>query len=142
VEILDVNVMNFILPSEITDAINRKIAAQQEAIRARFERQRIEELARANYTRVVLEAMAEANATVTRARAQAMQIMLIANATRAAIEAIIRAAGVNGTDAARLAELYLYMVGLRNIAETGNVQMIMVNGGGSTVPIIPIPIQR
>jgi Membrane protease subunits, stomatin/prohibitin homologs len=88
VEVLDVNVLNFILPGQITEAINRKIAAQQDAIRAQYERQRVEELARANYTRTVLAAAAEANATITRARAQATQILLIANSTKTAIEMI------------------------------------------------------
>jgi len=139
VEILDVNVLNFILPAQVTDAINRKVAAQQDAIRAQFERQRVEELARANYTRTVLAAMAEANATVARARAQATQIMLVANATRTAIEMIIKAAGANATEAARLAELYIYLSGLRDVAQTGNVQIVAVSGGGGQiVPVIPL----
>jgi Membrane protease subunits, stomatin/prohibitin homologs len=139
VEILDVNVLNFILPAQVTDAINRKVAAQQDAIRAQFERQRVEELARANYTRTVLAALAEANATIARARAQATQIMLVANATRAAIEMIIKAAGANATEAARLAELYIYLSGLRDVAQTGNVQIVAVSGGGGqVVPVIPL----
>ncbi|ABP51744.1 MULTISPECIES: SPFH domain-containing protein [Pyrobaculum] len=138
VAILDVNVQNFVLPQQITDAINRKVAAQQDAIRAQFERQRVEELARANFTRTVLAAMAEANATITRARAQAMQVMLVANATRTAIEMIIRAAGANATEAARLAELYIYLAGLREVAQTGNVQIVAVSGGGQVVPVIPL----
>jgi len=142
VRILDVNVQNFILPPQITDAINRKIAAQQDAIRAQFERQRVEELARANYTRVVLNAMAEANATLARANAQARQILLVANATRSAIEMLIRAAGANATEAARLAELYIYLMGLRDVAQTGNVQVVVINGGGGQVtPIMPLPLR-
>jgi len=135
VEVLDVNVLNFILPAQITDAINQKVAAQQNALRAQYERQRVEELARANYTRAVLNAMAEANATITRAKAQAAQIMLTANATRSAIEMLIRAAGANGTEAARLAELYI----LRDVIEKANIQIVAITGGaGQTVPIIPI----
>jgi regulator of protease activity HflC (stomatin/prohibitin superfamily) len=139
VEILDVNVLNFILPAQVTDAINRKVAAQQDALRAQFERQRVEELARANYTRTVLAAMAEANATITRAKAQAAQITLIADATRTAIEMLIKAAGANATEAARLAELYIYLSGLREVAQTGNVQIVAISGGaGQVVPVIPI----
>lgn len=139
IDILDVNVLNFILPQQITDAINRKVAAQQDAIRAQFERQRVEELARANYTRAVLAAMAEANATITRARAQAMQIMLVANATKNAIEMIIKATGANATEATRIAELYLYLAGLREVAQTGNVQIVAITGGGGQiVPVIPV----
>lgn len=139
VDVLDVNVLNFILPAQVTDAINRKVAAQQDAIRAQFERQRVEELARANYTRTVLAAMAEANATITRAKAQAAQIALIANATRTAIEMLIKAAGANATEAARLAELYIYLSGLREVAQTGNVQIVAISGGtGQAVPVIPI----
>ncbi|WP_148682366.1 prohibitin family protein [Pyrobaculum neutrophilum] len=139
VDVLDVNVLNFILPQQVTDAINRKVAAQQDAIRAQFERQRVEELARANYTRTVLAALAEANATVARARAQAMQITLVANATRGAIEMIIRAAGANATEAARLAELYLYLSGLKEVAQAGNVQIVAISGGGAQiVPVVPI----
>jgi regulator of protease activity HflC (stomatin/prohibitin superfamily) len=139
VEVLDVNVLNFILPAQVTDAINRKVAAQQDAIRAQFERQRVEELARANYTRTVLAAMAEANATITRAKAQAAQITLVADATRTAIEMLIKAAGANATEAARLAELYIYLSGLREVAQTGNVQIVAISGGaGQVVPVIPI----
>jgi len=139
VEILDVNVLNFILPAQVTDAINRKVAAQQDAIRAQFERQRVEELARANYTRTVLAAMAEANATITRAKAQAAQITLIADATRTAIEMFIKAAGANATEAARLAELYIYLSGLREVAQTGNVQILAISGGaGQVVPVVSI----
>ncbi|MCU7786960.1 SPFH domain-containing protein [Pyrobaculum sp. 3827-6] len=139
VEVLDVNVQNFVLPQDIVNAINRKIAAQQDAIRAQFERQRVEELARANYTRTVLAAMAEANATLTRAVAQARQIMLVANATRTAIELLIKASGANATEAVRLAELYIYLSGLREVAQTGNVQIVAVSGGaGQVVPVIPI----
>lgn len=139
VVVLDVNVLNFILPQQVTDAINRKVAAQQDAIRAQFERQRVEELARANYTRIVLAAMAEANATVTRAMAQARQIALLANATKTAIEMIIKAAGANATEAARLAELYIYLSGLRDVAQSGNVQIVaLTGGGGQIVPVIPL----
>ena len=139
VDVLDVNVLNFILPAQVTDAINRKVAAQQDAIRAQFERQRVEELARANYTRTVLAAMAEANATITRAKAQAAQMTLVANATRTAIEMLIKAAGANATEAARLAELYIYLSGLREVAQTGNVQILAISGGaGQAVPVIPI----
>ncbi|MCC6020719.1 MAG: prohibitin family protein [Thermoproteaceae archaeon] len=142
VDILDVNVLNFVLPQQITDAINRKVAAQQDAIRAQFERQRIEELARANYTRAVLVAMAEANSTILRARASAAQIMMLANATRAAIEMIIRAAGANGTEAARLAELYIYLSGLREIAHAGNVHVVSIAGaGGQAIPVIPLTLR-
>ncbi len=139
IDILDVNVLNFILPQQVTEAINRKVAAQQDAIRAQFERQRVEELARANFTRVILAAQAEANATVTRATAQALQISLLANATKNAVEMLIAAARANATDAARLAELYIYLSGLREVAQFGNVQIIAISGGGGQiVPVIPI----
>jgi len=97
------------------------------------------QIAWANYTRTVLAAMAEANATITRAKAQAAQIALIANATRTAIEMLIKAAGANATEAARLAELYIYLSGLREVAQTGNVQIVAISGGtGQAVPVIPI----
>jgi regulator of protease activity HflC (stomatin/prohibitin superfamily) len=97
------------------------------------------QIARANYTRTVLAAMAEANATITRAKAQAAQITLIADATRTAIEMLIKAAGANATEAARLAELYIYLRGLRDVAQTGNVQILAISGGaGQVVPIVPI----
>ena len=85
------------------------------------DRRRLEEPARANYTRTVLAAMAEANAT------------------RSAIEMLIKAAGANATEAARLAELYIYLSGLREVAQTGNVQILAISGGaGQAVPVIPI----
>jgi regulator of protease activity HflC (stomatin/prohibitin superfamily) len=138
IEVLDVNVLSFDIPQQIVDAINQKIAAQQNALRAQYERQRIEQLALANYTRAVLAAEAEANATIVRAKAQAAQIMLIANATKAAIEMLIKASGANATEAARLAELYIYLSGLREVAQSGNVQIIVSGGAGQVVPVIPI----
>jgi regulator of protease activity HflC (stomatin/prohibitin superfamily) len=139
IEILDVNVLSFDLPPQITDAINQKIAAMQNALRAQYERQRIEELAKANYTRAVLTAEAEANATVTRAKAQAAQILLLSNATRAAIEMLIKASGAAGANATELAKLYIYLSGLREVAQTGNVQIVAISGGaGQVVPVIPV----
>jgi regulator of protease activity HflC (stomatin/prohibitin superfamily) len=99
----------------------------------------VEELARANYTRTVLAAMADANATVTRAKAQAAQITLVADATRSAIEMLIKAAGADAAGAARLAELYIYLSGLREVAQAGSVQIVAVSGGaGQVVPVIPV----
>jgi len=52
---------------------------------------------------------------------------------------LIKAAGANATEAARLAELYIYLSGLREVAQTGNVQIVAISGGaGQVVPVIPI----
>lgn len=52
---------------------------------------------------------------------------------------MIRAAGANATEAARLAELYIYLMGLRDIAQAGNVQIVAISGGGGqVVPVIPL----
>ncbi|MFN3805416.1 MAG: prohibitin family protein, partial [Pyrobaculum sp.] len=84
-------------------------------------------------------ARAEANATIMKARAQAMQISLVANATRAAIEMLIKTAGANATEATRLIEAYLYLSVLREVAQFGNVQLIKVESDGTiTLPVIQI----
>ncbi len=136
VRVLEVNILNFILPPEITSAINQKIAAQQQAIRAMYERQRIEELARANYTKRVLEAEAQANATLTVAQAEAKSLLLKASATRAALDYIL--SRYNDTE---LARIYLYMLGLQEVAKSGATVIVTVPGG-QPAPIIIQPEQR
>jgi len=135
VRVLEVNILNFILPQEITTAINQKIAAQQQAIKAMYERQRIEELARANYTRRVLEAEAQANATLTVAQAEAKSLLLRANATRAAMLLVV--SQFNDTE---LARIYLYLLGLQEVAKTG-ASVIVVTPAGQSVPVILQPGQ-
>jgi len=62
--------------------------------------------------------------------------MAEANATRTAVEVFINA---DATEAARLAELYIYLSGLREVAQTGNVQILAISGGaGQASPVIPI----
>ncbi|QOJ78829.1 prohibitin family protein [Infirmifilum lucidum] len=136
VKVLEVNILNFILPPEIASAINQKIAAQQQAIRAMYERQRIEELARANYTKRVLEAEAQANATLTVAQAEAKSLLLKANATRAALHYVV--SQYNDTE---LARIYLYMLGLQEVARAGATVIVTVPGAQAT-PIIVQPGQK
>ncbi len=138
VKLLGVNVRNVRLPQKILDAINEKIAAQQRAIAAQFERQRIEELAKANASKAIIAANASATARVIEARARALRDLIIANATRSALILIFSSIpNSTATDMARIAELYIYLAGLSEVAGRGGRLIVMAGGGTPLVSISP-----
>jgi len=92
-------------PEKYTSAIEDKLVAEQQKIQAEFEREKIIIIANATAQQVVIEANAEAEAKV-----------LVANGTREAIELILEASGGDPTNATRIAELYLWVETLKQIA--------------------------
>jgi regulator of protease activity HflC (stomatin/prohibitin superfamily) len=92
-------------PEKYTSAIEDKLVAEQQKIQAEFEREKIIIIANATAQQVIIEANAEAEAKV-----------LVANGTREAIELILEASGGDPTNATRIAELYLWVETLKQIA--------------------------
>ncbi len=92
-------------PEKYTSAIEDKLVAEQQKIQAEFEREKIIILANATAQQVIIEANAEAEAKI-----------LVANGTREAIELILVASGGDPTNATRIAELYLWVETLKQIA--------------------------
>jgi regulator of protease activity HflC (stomatin/prohibitin superfamily) len=92
-------------PEKYTSAIEDKLVAEQQKIQAEFEREKIIIIANATAQQVIIEANAEAEAKV-----------LVANGTREAIALILEASGGDPANATRIAELYLWVETLKQIA--------------------------
>ncbi len=92
-------------PEKYTSAIEDKLVAEQQKIQAEFEREKIIIIANATAQQVIIEANAEAEAKV-----------LVANGTREAITLILEASGGDPANATRIAELYLWVETLKQIA--------------------------
>jgi len=92
-------------PEQYTQAIIDKQAAEQAMLKAEFEKQTVIIIANATAQQVVIQANAEAEAKV-----------LVANGTREAIELILEASGGDPANATRIAELYLWVETLKQIA--------------------------
>ncbi|MFQ6053109.1 MAG: prohibitin family protein [Candidatus Bathyarchaeia archaeon] len=113
------------LPDTFVNAIETKLAAEQLAIAAEF-----------NRTRMLVIANATAQSQIVQARGVAESRVIIANATREAIDAL--AAQRPELDPAQLTNLYLYLETLREIAESGQGSFIIAPGDSGQF-IIPIP---
>jgi regulator of protease activity HflC (stomatin/prohibitin superfamily) len=112
--ILDaVNVRKIDLPATFVEAIEEKLAAEQLAIAAEF-----------NKTRQLVIADANAQSAIKEAEGQAESRLILANSTREAISIISSVnPELNNTD---LTKLYLYLETLRDIAQSGQGQFIIV----------------
>ncbi len=141
ITIIDVAVRNLEPPAEVVAAINKKLAAEQEAKAAEYNRTKILIIANATAQQRILEAEGEAQATLLRADAEAKSILLKANATAESLELIAKV--LNSTDAL---VNYLYFETLKKLVEEGGqVQVVLISGGGgqTQTPIIyPIPTGR
>lgn len=112
--ILDaVNIRKIALPVNFVNAIEKKLAAEQLSIAAEF-----------NKTRLLVIADARAQSAIKEAGGVAQSRLIVANATREALLAI--AETDPGVDLNELTRLYLYLETLRDIAETGKSQFIVV----------------
>jgi regulator of protease activity HflC (stomatin/prohibitin superfamily) len=112
--ILDaVNIRKITLPDTFVNAIEKKLAAEQLAIAAEF-----------NRTRLLVIADANAQASLIEAQGLANSRLVLANATRVSIELISESDP--DLNAAEIAKLYLYLETLRDIAESGKGQFIIV----------------
>ncbi len=112
-------------PAKYTSAIEDKLVAEQQKIQADFERQIVIINATATAEKITIEAAAKANATV-----------IEANATRAAIEMVLEAAGVDSSNETRVAELYLVVQTLEKIAP--DIDMLIMAPDGTPI-LIPSP---
>ena len=112
-------------PAKYTSAIEDKLVAEQQKIQAEFQRQIVVINATANAEKITIEAAARANATV-----------IEATATREAIELVLEAAGVDSSNETRVAELYLVVQTLKQIAP--DIDMLIMAPDGTPI-LIPSP---
>lgn len=120
-----VNLRRIALPDRFVNAIEEKLAAEQLSIAAEF-----------NKTRILVLANASASSEIIKAEGIAMSRVIVANATREAVEAI---AALNPElDEAELARLYLYLETLRDISESGRGTFIIAPSDSGQF-IIPVP---
>ncbi len=112
-------------PERYTSSIEDKLVAEQQLIQADFERQIVVINATANAEKITIEATARANATV-----------IEANATREAIELVLEAAGVDSSNETRVAELYLVVETLKQIAP--DIDMLIMAPDGTPI-LLPSP---
>jgi len=167
IRIEQVAVRNIMPPAEIIQKINEKLAAQQEALKAQFEKQAIVTRARAEAEKRIIEANATAMQQIIEARAEAMKRVIEANAsalkqiieanaTRTAFrllgkgqaEAILQLANVTGLPVDEAARIYVYLKYLemlQQVLQSGRVTIIYVAApaGNATMPLIlPLPLQQ
>jgi regulator of protease activity HflC (stomatin/prohibitin superfamily) len=112
-------------PQKYTSAIEDKLVSEQQKIQADFQRQIVVINATANAEKIIVEATARANATV-----------IEANATREAIELVLEAAGADPNNETRVAELYLVVQTLQQIAP--DIDMLIMAPDGTPI-LIPSP---
>ena len=110
-------------PARYTSSIEDKLVAEQKKIQAEFQRQIIIINATANAEKITIEAAANANATV-----------IEATATREAIELVLAAAGVDSSNDTRLAELYLTVQTLKQIAPDIDILIMAPDGTPILLP--------
>lgn len=115
---------NIAYPTGYTQAIEKKLEAEQQQLQAEFERQRVLILANATAQQSIIEALGEAQAKIE-----------LAKGTQDAIQRLIQAAGTEA-NASRIAELYIYTEALKVMSQYVQ-SLVLVQG--STVPVITIP---
>jgi len=108
-----VNIRKIALPTTFVEAIEKKLAAEQLAIAAEF-----------NKTRQLVLADANAESAIKEAEGLSQSRLLLANSTREAISII--ASSNPDLDSSEITKLYLYLETLRDIAESGKGQFIIV----------------
>jgi regulator of protease activity HflC (stomatin/prohibitin superfamily) len=113
-------------PADYTAAIEDKLVKEQQKLGAEFERERIVILANATAQQVIIEANAEAEAKV-----------VVANGTREAIELILEASGGDASNSTRIAELYLWVETMKQIAP--DIDLFLMTTGEDGIPIIVQP---
>jgi regulator of protease activity HflC (stomatin/prohibitin superfamily) len=113
-------------PERYTSAIEDKLVAEQDKIKAEFEREKIIIIANATAQQVIIEANAEAEAKV-----------LVANGTREAIELILEASGGDVSNSTRITELYLWVETMKQIAP--DIDLFLMTTGEDGIPIIVQP---
>ncbi|MCD6563925.1 MAG: prohibitin family protein [Thermoproteales archaeon] len=124
-----IDLRNIELPPNFKNAVEQKLAEQQQKIAAQFKRERILIEANATATSKILEALGEAKAK-----------LIAANATALSIHKILEVAG-NNTD---IAEIYLTYTLLKElVSQGGNVYIIVASGGKEGgIQVVPIPMGK
>jgi regulator of protease activity HflC (stomatin/prohibitin superfamily) len=123
---LTFDMKNIGYPGNYTKAIEDKLVAQQKELQAEYERERIIILANATAQQIILQSQGEAQAKI-----------IVANSTKQAIQMILQASGVSGDNATRIAELYLWVETLKQIAPY--VKYFFLWTGSAQTPYIMIP---
>jgi regulator of protease activity HflC (stomatin/prohibitin superfamily) len=118
------NLREMMLPTTFVNAIEEKLAAEQNAIAAEF-----------NKTRILVEANASAQSKILEARGRAESRIIISNATREAIDAIVL--DNQEYDIEEITHLYLYLETLSDISELGKGRIIFITRDGDQT-LIPI----
>jgi len=124
IDLLGVNVRNIKLPDSILQAINDKIAAQQRAIKAEYERQATLIQANATAQALIIQAEGQAKAMLELAKAQSQSIRLIANATAGAPK-----------------ELIAYFFQLEIMKQLAQSKATVIFTQGQAAPLIQVPRQ-
>lgn len=119
-----VNIRKITLPDNFVSAIEKKLASEQLAIAAEF-----------NKTHLLVIADANAQSAIKEAQGLAASRLIIANATKQSIMVIAQANPE--IDPAELAKLYLYLETLRDIAASGKGQFIIVPGDSPYILTVP-----
>jgi len=125
-ELMGVNMRNVRLPDAIVQAINEKVAAQQRALKAEYERQAALIQANATAQAALIQARGQAEALLTLARAQAESINLIARQT--------------GVPASQVVAYYFYLEAIKQLAQSGRATIVISPTG--VTPLIPLPAQE
>lgn len=123
IQYVQVDVRNFQPPADFMASIEAKQAAQQDMLRAAYERQRTIILANATAQKLILEAQGKAEAKIIQA-----------NGTKQAIQLIVEAAG--GYNQTEITELYITLQALQNMAETNNQMVLFLTFNTKGVPIL------
>jgi regulator of protease activity HflC (stomatin/prohibitin superfamily) len=120
---LDVDIRDIDPPQEFLNAIQAKLSAQQAMIAAEYEKQKIITIANATAMQEIIKAQGEAQSRI-----------IVAQATQESIKRIAESAGL--TNSTQIAQLYLTLEALKEIAKTGRPIFLMI--GGQTPIMIPI----
>jgi len=110
-------------PDKYTIAIEEKLVSEQQKIQADFKKQIVIIEASATAEKITIEAAANANATV-----------IEANATKEAIQLVLEAAGADSSTDTRLAELYLTVQTLQQIAPDIDILIMAPDGTPILLP--------
>jgi len=122
-ELLGVNLRNVRLPDSIVQAINEKVAAQQRALKAEYERQAALIQANASAQAALIQAKGQAEAMLALARAQAEAIKLIAEST--------------GVPPQQVVAYYFQLEMIKQLAQSGRTTFVVSPTG--VTPLIPLP---
>jgi len=129
---------DIIPPPSFLAAIEAKLNAEQSMLQAEYEKERMIELAEGEKATTILLAEAEAQKLIVEASGTAEARVVIANSTKQAIQLIVESAG--GYNATEIAELYLTLEALKEMALTSNRILFFITTGTDGMPLI-IPIQ-